>query len=789
MDDNVAEDTKSQMETGEEISSEKSCNESSSSPMSDPIMDEFTQEVEDQPVIIAQLFQLQDENVSVPTWNPICEGRVLLAMANSDCHLKIKSLIDHEIVFDTTVNSEIEYKLKEEDSNEFVAWKEQSSNQFTLSFASNSQCRLFYQQLQSFLKEGVIPMEIEIESNPSSPTFSLASLDAMSRVFEDKQITSISDCKLENLDKLIQLFDPNSLNNPSTRYFLSSRIIQQEFVPHLFDLFLACEKENNVAAMEQIFTIVKGLCKLENVQIFEMFLHPQNITQFARMMEYCPKFSSLPTEQKPSFLQHLNTENRFHEISVQNDKNLITDEMLRLVEHIFRLQYFREYVFPQVMEEDPIMNVSLLIRMCYKELFMMLAKNPSIFQLINFLAEPNSTTAPMILAVFQFLKEFFVTLKSYFILSYHGMTNGINFDTILVSINKSLANINSIDLNLIHLQLEVLSYICDQEGHILRDHVKLHCDEEADLFRSIIVALHQATDEYVRFNLTQCLKFVLHSASEVDDKFFTLFHSKYAPILVEPVIVRYNEANTIFSEAENDAIYCILDVFELCFIFHFLELKKFLRSNSFLDSTVWLLGVVDDKRLLLAILRFLRSLLTSSDEYFCTFFTKRTFLKSLVFLLEKHGNSNDMLISAVFSILERIKEDPLLRGVLVGLIENYGDSFREAFFSYNPIIQELLMAYEKLFESPSDGRVQSCSFGKFSALQNELNEEEYFANDDTSIEPSIDKEQLADTTPSSDDSNLPPSPKAQANEEEDFIQTSIPSKPKQMKIIIPSAEM
>ena len=130
-----------------------------------------------------------------------------------------------------------------------------------------------------------------------------------------------------------------------------------------------------------------------------------------------------------------------------------------------------------------------------------------------------------------------------------------------------------------------------------------------------------------------------------------------------------------------------------------------------------------------------------------------------------------------------------MRGVLVGLIENYGDSFREAFFSYNPIIQELLMAYEKLFESPSDGRVQSCSFGKFSALQNELNEEEYFANDDTSIEPSIDKEQLADTTPSSDDSNLPPSPKSQANHDDDFIQTSIPSKPKQMKIIIPPAEM
>ena len=31
------------------------------------------------------------------------------------------------------------------------------------------------------------------------------------------------------------------------------------------------------------------------------------------------------------------------------------------------------------MEEDPIMNVSLLIRMCYKELFVMISRTPQFF--------------------------------------------------------------------------------------------------------------------------------------------------------------------------------------------------------------------------------------------------------------------------------------------------------------------------------------------------------------------------------------------------------------------------
>ena len=294
---------------------------------------DFSQEIGDSPVIVAQLFQLQGtENTSL-SWNAICEGRVLLQVESEQCHLVIKSLIDQDNVFDTLILPEIDYKLKKEDSNEFVAWKDLNENQYTLSFATPVQCQQFYRMLQSYLKEGLIPMEIDLELQHASPIFTPV-IESASKCIEGKNPLDIPDCKLDNLDELVNFFNSMLDSSPSSKYFISHKILQQDFVSQLFELFCICENNENELGMQKVFSIVRNLCKLECNQIFEMFLHPQHIVTFAAIMEHCPKIASYSS--KPTFVKHLYSSNKFQEFYQRENDNFLSEDILRLIEHIFR---------------------------------------------------------------------------------------------------------------------------------------------------------------------------------------------------------------------------------------------------------------------------------------------------------------------------------------------------------------------------------------------------------------------------------------------------------------------
>lgn len=710
---------------------------------------------------------------AAPKWEMVCEGRLTLHAKEAAMWIEINAPGDRDtVLFSWLVQRDTTYAINVEDANEFLVWRDGGDGvDYTLSFANALHCAQVHKEIVAF-QEQRTPMDVDADGigngdgSAAEQPFAVdasgaAVVDAFMEddfafcVAEDGGDTfgsmggdvaaaitdNIPDCKLEHLAALEDYFTTVP-PVPRIRRCVAQKIVASDFVPKLFEVFSLCENCDYYDGLFQIFNIVKAICKLENTRLLEILLHPEHVASFAAILEYDPKVRE--DGRKHDFVSNLYRKNKLSSIH-----RAVRDDLLALIEHTFRIQYFREHVFPQIMEEEPVFTLTILLRMCHRDLYLTIAQDKDFFAFIPALLANNENSDETVQrSVLEFLREFLNGLKSISFASFElagCLDKNVVFTAVFDFLGGCLQRFKGLSREMSQLVIDVLFSFCEQSAAAIRWYLKEHLrlipttsggkSEESgasSLIGYLISAIVATDNAFFRFELAGALKTILVAQEPgVDDDFVQLFFAVCAKKLIEPFVAfdrtPHQEApatvlvgtaavnaSRIVSERDADMFYHLLDVVEFCVVNYTTKARLLVHRHAFVDALFVLLHASTNQRLLQAIVRFIKTLLSVHDDFYTGLLLKRNFLKPIMQLLETVGDTNTLLNSTLLSLFEKIRTEPHLRIVLSALVESHGAALAES-FTYNRLFGDVLDAYEKLFENPPPSQPLPSSSLSFEA--------------------------------------------------------------------------
>lgn len=673
-------------------------------------------------VVMVQLFRLHHQSASEGfVWKPVCDGRLLMNETESEFSIQIRQVSfddsDGKLLFETFIQLDVSYDYRVEGSNEFITWTEpNSSGQFTLSFANSSHCKLVYQAILIYRQEETFLMEVDSrgEEKAADPLAGYLSMGSTENPQSDRPLPA---CKLENLDAVESFFLKAPIENLLYRRELCQRLLATSYLSELLEVGQLCRNCEMRESSHQMFRILNTVCRLESEQIFEFLLHPQNIIAFCSLLEYDPKVCGFDGKGKHSFLEHMHFTNRLESLT------FIDEEFLLILEHTYRVRYFREFIFPQTMEEDPIVNVNVLLRLCYRELFQAMSRqDQSFFSFIQGIEQEPPEADSIHRAILAFLRELFITIKGNTFASCQEIYRELHSQSVLSFFACVLSGAAAQDEEIVHTTCELLRHFAELDSSAIRSQC-LQSRERSDcelrggsLLLRIVQTIFVTTDEFVRSELSDCLKYLIAGCSQTrlseDEEFLTTLFSDFSTCSIDFVAQCQStiatETGGGIDENSSDILYQIGELLDALSVYCPTRVKELFGRVVFVDALVSLLRQ-PYKRMVLSLLRLFRTLLCTKDEFYSSLFLRRNLLTHLVWLLGQERNQPSLLQACVLSIVEKIRTEPCLRNMLICLVESYENVFTEEIPQFQDVFQRLQDDYNRLFEIPGNCNQQSSS--------------------------------------------------------------------------------
>nr|KJB28723.1 hypothetical protein B456_005G066100 [Gossypium raimondii] len=463
----------------------------------------------------------------------------------------------------------------------------------------------------------------------------------------------------------------------------------QDFFQKLMELFRICEDLENMDGLHMIFKIVKGIILLNSAQIFEKIFGEELIMDIIGSLEYDPDVPQ-----------------------VQHYRNF-------LKEHV---------VFKEV--------ISLL-------------KDDSTFiqELFTRLRSPT-TSAESKKNLVYFLREFCSLSKSLQMVQQLQLFRDLINEGIFDIISDAL---QSQDKKLVLTGTDILILFLNQDPTLLRSHVVRQ--EGIPLLGLLVKGMITDFGEDMHCQFLEILRSLLDSFSLTGaqrDTIIDIFYDKHLGQLIDVIIlscpsdeVGQSTSNLASSagrvESQNstkpEILLNICELLCFCVVHHPYRIKCNFLLNNVIDK-ILLLTRRREKYLVVAAVRFVRTILSRRDEHLVNHFVKKNLLKPVIDAFVANGNRYNVLNSAVLELFEYIRKENVKL-----LVRYIVDSFWNQLvkFEYLASVQSLKVKYEQCLENcGTKANVNVLDSRKRideRALEKE--EEDYFnedSEDDTSSE-------------------------------------------------------
>ncbi|ERN03083.1 serine/threonine-protein phosphatase 4 regulatory subunit 3 isoform X4 [Amborella trichopoda] len=509
------------------------------------------------------------------------------------------------------------------------------------------------------------------------------------------------------------------------------------FVPKLTDLFRVCEDLENVDGLRLMYKVVKGIISLNSPPIFERIFGDDYIMDIIGALEYDPEVPQV--QHHRAFLkEHV----VFKEAIPIKDPSVLSK-----IHQTYRVGYIKDVILPRALDEATIANLNSIVHSNNAYVVSLLKDDNAFIQELFARLRSPATSVESKKNLVLFLQEFCSLSKSLQLV--HQMrlfrdlvTEGL-FDIItdiLQSEDKALV-LTGTDILIIVLNQDpnlLRAYIIQQEGHTLLGLLVkgMITDFGEDMHCQFLEIIRILLDSYTM------------SGSQ-RDTIVEIFYDKYMDQLIDVVAssccckgsVRTNVKSTGLvgrvgpqSVTKPDILSNICELLCFCVLHHPYRIKCNFLHNNVIEKVLYLTRR-KEKYLVVAAVRFLRTIISRNDEFLLRHIVKHNLLKPVVEVFVANGNRYNLLHSAVLELFEYIRKENL-KSLILYSVECFWDQLEK--FEHLDTFRALKLKYEQSMESCQPKNPRS-SIGdprkRIDERALEKEEEDYF-NEDSDEEDS-----------------------------------------------------
>ncbi|XP_050219397.1 uncharacterized protein LOC126669863 isoform X2 [Mercurialis annua] len=485
----------------------------------------------------------------------------------------------------------------------------------------------------------------------------------------------------------------------------------QEFFHKLMDLFKICEDLDNTDGLHMIFKIVRGIFFLNNPQIFEKIFGDELIMDIIGSLEYDPEISHV--QHHRNFLK---------EHVVFKEAIPIKDPLvLSKIHQTYRVGYLKDVVLARILDEATVQNLNSIIH-GNNAVVVSLLKDDSTFiqELFARLRSPTTSAESKKNLVF-FLHEFCSLSKSLQMVQQLRLFRDLMNEGIFDIITEALQNQ---DNKLILTGTDILILFLNQDPNLLRSYVVrqegipllgllvkgMITDFGEDMHCQFLEILRSLLDSYTLSGAhAQVPVLIVHSKFQYErDNIIEIFYEKHVGQLIDVITASCPVEGTAQSierstggRVENqksvkpEILSNICELLCFCVLHHPYRIKCNFLLNNAIDKVLTLTRR-REKYLVVAAVRFVRTILSRHDEHLINHFVKHDLLKPILDAFVGNGNRYNLLHSAVLELFEYIRKENL-KSLIKYLVESFWNELVK--FEHLASIQAFKVKYEQCLEN------------------------------------------------------------------------------------------
>ncbi|KAA8531290.1 hypothetical protein F0562_005999 [Nyssa sinensis] len=471
----------------------------------------------------------------------------------------------------------------------------------------------------------------------------------------------------------------------------------QVFFQKLMGLFRICEDLENIDGLHLIFKIVKGIILLNSPQIFDKLFGDELIVDIIGSLEYDPEVSHMQHHRK--FLK---------EHVIFKEAIPIKDPVvLSKIHQTYRVGYLKDVVLPRALDEATIANLNSIIHSNNAIVVSLLKDDSTFIQDLFARLKSSSTSAESKKNLVFFLHEFCSLSKSLQMVQqlrlFRDLMNEGIFD-IIADILQSQ------DKKLVLTGTDILIFFLNQDPNLLRSYVTRK--EGIPLLGLLVKGMLTDFGDDMHCQFLEILRNLLDSyaSGSQRDTITEIFYEKHLGQLIDVItsscppdsvaqsirkFVGSGGSMEIQSSAKPEILLNICELLCFCVLHHPFRIKCNFLLNNVIDKVLFLTRR-REKYLVVAAVRFVRTLVSRNDEHLMNHIVKNNLLKPIVDAFVDNGNRYNLLNSAVLELFEYIRKENL-KILLKYLVDSFWNQLVK--FENLSTIHSLKVKYDQSLEN------------------------------------------------------------------------------------------
>ncbi|KAL8161976.1 hypothetical protein V2J09_013465 [Rumex salicifolius] len=504
----------------------------------------------------------------------------------------------------------------------------------------------------------------------------------------------------------------------------------QDFFRKLMELFRICEDLENVDSLQVIYKTVKGIILLNSQQIFEKIFGDDLIMDIIGCLEYDP------------LVPHLEHRRFLKEHVIFKEAIPIKDPVvLSKVHQTYRIGYLKDVVLPRVSDEATVATLNSMIHANNAFVVSLLKDDNTFIQELFSRLKSSSTSAESKKNLVYFLHEFCSLSKSLQMVQqlrlFRDLVNEGMFEIII-------GILQSQDKRLVLTGTDILMFFMNQDPNLLRSFVVR--PEGIPLLGLLVQGMITDFGDDMHCQFLEILRSLLDSYTltgpqvqgTLKDTIVEIFYEKHLGQLIDVITSSCPEGgyvhgkcaglNTVKQPCIKPEI--LLNICELlcfCVLHHPYRIKCNFLLNNYMDKVLYLTRR-REQYLVVAAVRFIRTIISRTDEHVSSYIVKHNILKPIVDVFVANGDRYNLLNSAVLELFEYIRKENIKT-----LVKYVFDSFWDQLSKYEhwATLQGLKVKHEQSLDTSGNNSSITAAESRKRVDERALEkeEEDYFNED------------------------------------------------------------
>ncbi|KAF8935949.1 Platinum sensitivity protein [Haplosporangium gracile] len=531
---------------------------------------------------------------------------------------------------------------------------------------------------------------------------------------------------------------------------LAAFIIMDSYIDKLFPILETCEDLDNYADLHILHDIMLGIIMLNDIAIIQHILKDEIILNCVAMLQYDSELG----ESKEEYREFLSRRSKYKQIVPINDP-----EVEQKIHQVFRLQYLRDTVLAQYMDESLSSILGSLIFFHNIDIVNYIHGDRAFLRDLFGVLEDDSETIDRKRDVILFTQQFCSIAKATQLPTRVGLYRTLSqtglFYVFEAALGDSLPKIRMAGTEVFLAAMEhdpnlIRSYIVrqseDKPSKQLMDIILNQFLVEEDVgirlqFSEVIRSLLDINAAQAETGMPLALDVPTNSDPDAD-KYLELFYMPYIAKFVSPLL-ELNEEKTQFDRTFASLCESICQILSFMVRHHTFRSKYYVLSSGIV-AKMCLLMKNRDMHIRLCALRFFRTCVGLNDDFYHRYLIKHNVVQHIMDMLLATGNKNNLVNSACIEFFDFIRSENI-KSLINHIVPLYRDQIKD--IEYVATFKGLLRRYEQQHDtSIADAEAAEVAASETSSAKRgqehnawssstvDDDEEAYFNNSDDELE-------------------------------------------------------